>query len=212
MLGQRDLLTSAGIRVAITELCATPAEAVASASRLGYPAVLKVQHPDLSHKSDVRGVDIGLPDAAAVQLSADRLLAIAPGAAVLVQRQHHGLELVVGGLRDPDLGPMVMVGIGGVTVELLGDTRFAVAPLTAVEATEMWLSLRSAALLTGYRGSEVVDMTSLASLAVSVGDILLTNPAITEIDLNPVLAGKDGYLAVDWRIDVRILPPGGEEP
>ncbi len=212
VLGQRDLLAGSGIRVAITEICATAAEAAAAANRLGYPAVLKVQHPELSHKSDVGGVDIGLLDDAAVRRAADRLLAIAPGAAVLVQRHHHGLELVVGGLRDPDLGPMVMVGIGGVTVELLGDTRFAVAPLTAEEATEMWLSLRCAPLLTGYRGSDAVDMTSLASLAVSVGDILLTNPAITEIDLNPVLAGKDGYLAVDWRIGVRILPPGGEEP
>ena len=212
VLGQRDLLAGSGIRVAITELCATPAQAVAAANRLGYPAVLKVQHPELSHKSDVGGVDIGLPDAAAVRRSADHLLAIAPGAAVLVQQQHHGLELVVGGLRDPDLGPMVMVGIGGVTVELLADTRFAVAPIDADEATEMWLSLRSAALLTGYRGSDAVDMTSLASLAVSVGDLLLTNPAITEIDVNPVLAGKDGYIAVDWRIGTRILPPGGEEP
>ncbi len=200
VLGQRDMLTRAGIRVAMTEVCATTAAAVAAADRLGYPAVLKVQHPDLSHKSDVGGVEIGLRDEAAVRQAADRLRALAPSSTVLVQQQHQGVELVVGGVRDPGLGPMVMVGIGGITVELLADTRFAVAPVDAEEATGMWLSLRGAALLTGYRGSAPVDMTSLAALAVSVGDIVLSNPQVTEIDLNPVLAGPDGYVAVDWRV------------
>ncbi len=216
-LGQRELLTRAGIRVVRTEICATAAEAVDAADLLGYPCVLKVQHPALSHKSDVGGVHIGLRDAAGVRQAADRLLAIAAGATVLVQQQLHGLELVVGGIRDPGLGPMVMVGIGGTTVELLDDTCFAVAPIEADEAAAMWLSLRGAALLSGYRGSAVVDMTSLASLVVSVGDLLLANPEVTEIDLNPVMAGPDGCIAVDWRIatdaeSAKILPPGGEEP
>jgi acetyltransferase len=205
--------------VATTEVCATGAAAVDAANRLGYPAVLKVQHPELSHKSDVGGVEVGMPDPAAVAAAAERLLALAPGALVMVQRQHRGLELVVGGIRDPGLGPMVMVGIGGITVELFADTCFAVAPVDAGEATGMWLSLRSAQLLTGYRGSAAVDLTPLAALVVSVGHLLLDNPDVTEVDLNPVMAGPDGYVAVDWRIacasgvtGVKILPPGGEEP
>ena len=212
VLGQRDLLTGAGIRVAMTEVCQSAEAAVTAAARLGHPAVLKVQHRNLSHKSDVGGVAIGLRDAAEVRQAAERLLTLAPGATLLVQQQQYGVELVVGGIRDPGLGPMVMVGFGGVLVELLVDTCFAVAPIDADEATQMWLSLRAAASLTGFRGGAVVDMKSLAALAVAVGDIMLDNPGVTEIDLNPVLAGPNGAVAVDWRIGVRIPPPGGEEP
>ena len=99
VLGQRELLAEAGVRVAMTEVCETPAHAVAAADRLGYPVVLKVQHPDLSHKSDVGGVELGdCRMLKRVRLATDRLLALAPGATVLVQQQHQGLELVVGGI------------------------------------------------------------------------------------------------------------------
>ena len=113
MIAQRDLLVRSGIHVARTELCATAGDAVAAADRIGYPVVLKVEHPDLSHKSDVGGVRTALTDAAAVADAAADLLALAPGATVIVQQQHHGLELVVGAVRDAGLGPVVMVGFGG---------------------------------------------------------------------------------------------------
>jgi len=196
----RDFLAAAGIDVVETVVCADADEAVSAADGFGYPAVLKVIHPALSHKSDVGGVRVGLSDATAVRVAADELLALRPGARVLVQPQAGGVEFVVGGLRDPGFGPVVMVGLGGTAVEVLGDVQFAVAPIDAGYAERMLRSLRGAALLDGVRGAAAVDVAALAGLVVAVGDLLAGVPEIVEIDLNPVLATASGALAVDWRI------------
>jgi acetate---CoA ligase (ADP-forming) len=169
-----------------------------------------VEHPALTHKSDVGGVRTSVLDPAAVRRSADELLALASGARVLVQQQHHGLELVVGGLRDDDLGPMVMVGLGGVLVELVADTGFAVAPINVRQAVRLWRSLQHASLLDGFRGTAAVDIDALASLAVAVGDLMIANPALRELDLNPVLATAHEYVVVDWRMTGDFLPSGSE--
>jgi acyl-CoA synthetase (NDP forming) len=200
VLAQRDLLIRSGIHLARTELCTTADDAVAAADRIGYPAVLKVEHPDLSHKSDVGGVRTSLADAAAVRSAAAELLALAPGATVIVQQQHHGLELVVGAVRDSGLGPVAMVGFGGTALEVDPDARFALAPIDHDDATLLWRSLRKALLLNGIRGASPVDLAGLADLAVAIGDLMLAHPELTEIDLNPVLAGPNGYVAVDWRM------------
>ncbi|MBA2415830.1 MAG: acetate--CoA ligase family protein, partial [Geodermatophilaceae bacterium] len=196
----RDFLAAAGIDVVETVVCADADEAVSAADGFGYPAVLKVIHPALSHKSDVGGVRVGLSDATAVRVAADELLALRPGARVLVQPQAGGVEFVVGGLRDPGFGPVVMVGLGGTAVEVLGNVQFAVAPIDAGYAERMLRSLRGAALLDGVRGAAAVDVAALAGLVVAVGDLLAGVPEIVEIDLNPVLATASGALAVDWRI------------
>jgi acetate---CoA ligase (ADP-forming) len=173
---------------------------VAAADRIGYPVVVKVEHADLSHKSDVGGVRTSLADAAAVASAAVELLVLAPGATVIVQRQHHGLELVVGAVRDPGLGPVLMVGFGGIWLEVDPDARFALAPIDHDDGTRLWSSLRKALLLNGIRGVPPVDVAALAALAVTIGDLMLAHPELTEIDLNPILAGPDGYVAVDWRM------------
>ncbi len=149
----RELLSGAGIPVAETLLCADPAAAAAAAGRLGYPVVLKVAHPGLSHKSDVGGVRLGLGTGDAVRAAADDLLALADGAAVLVQRQHQGVELLVGAVRDPAFGPVVMAGLGGVQVEAWRDVQLAVAPVDEAQAAGLLRSLRGAAILDGPRGS-----------------------------------------------------------
>jgi acetyltransferase len=199
-MAQRDLLARSGIHVARTELCSSADDAVHAADSIGYPVVLKVEHADLSHKSDVGGVRTSLADASAVASAAVELLALAPGATVVVQQQHYGLELVVGAVRDPGLGPVVMVGFGGIWIEVDPDAGFALAPIDHDDATRLWRSLRKALLLRGVRGGPAADLARLADLAVTVGDLLLSHPELTEIDLNPVLAGPDGYVAVDWRM------------
>lgn len=196
----KDFLGAAGIEVAAAVVCSSADEAVAAAERLGYPAVLKVVHPSLSHKTDVGGVRIGLPDPAAVRQAAESLLALRAGSRLLVQRQADGVEFVVGGVRDPGFGPVVMVGLGGTAVEVLGDVRFAVAPIDTAHAEAMLRSLRGAPLLDGVRGSEPLHVAALCDLVVAVGDLLTGEPEITEIDLNPVLATEHGALPVDWRI------------
>ncbi len=196
----RELLVAAGVPCVATEPARSAAAAVAAADRLGYPVVCKVEHPELSHKSDVGGVRLGLADAAAVEAAAAQLLALRPGASVLVQASGSGLEIVVGGLRDPAYGPVVMVGLGGVLVEILGDVAFALAPVTAEYAGTMLRTLRGAAVLDGVRGAPAVDVGALAAVVVAVGELIAGVPDIAEIDLNPVLAGPHGVLAVDWRI------------
>ena len=198
----RALLVDAGIPVIETIRCGRPEAAAAAADRVGYPAVVKVDHPDLTHKSDVGGVRLGLAGADAVRTAAGDLLALADGAAVLVQHQHQGIELLVGGIRDPEFGAMIVAGFGGVLVEAQRDVQLAVAPVDSEQATAMLLALRGAAVLGGLRGRAPVDLGSVAALIAAVSELMADNPEIAELDLNPVLASAGGCTAVDWRIRV----------
>jgi acyl-CoA synthetase (NDP forming) len=198
----RDLLAAAGIPVLETVLCDSAAAAVSAAGRLGYPVVAKVAHPALTHKSDVGGVRLGLLTADAVRAAADGLLALRDGACVLVQPEREGIELVIGGLRDPEFGPVVMAGLGGVLVEVLRDVQLAVAPLDEAQAAAMLRSLRGAAAFTGPRGRPPADLGPVAAMIVAVGDLMAGHPELAELDLNPVLVGAGPPVAVDWRIRI----------
>jgi acetyltransferase len=196
----RDLLASAGVPVVETASCGDPEAAVAAAGRLGYPVVVKVAHPDLTHKSDVGGVRLGLASGDAVRSAAADLLALADGATVLVQPQRKGVELLVGGIRDPEFGPVVIAGLGGILVETRHDVQLAVAPVDEADAAALLRSLRGAAVLDGLRGSAPVDVGAVAAVIAGIGDLMTDNPEICELDLNPVLATGTGCVAVDWRI------------
>jgi len=196
----RELLAAAGIPVIETVLCDSAAAAVSAAARLGYPVVAKVAHPALTHKSDVGGVRLGLFTADAVRSAAADLLALADGAAVLVQPQREGIELVIGGVRDPDWGPVIMTGFGGVLVEARRDVQLAVAPVDQAQAGAMLGSLRGAAVFTGLRGRPPVDLGPVTAMIVAAGDLMSGHPEISELDLNPVLVGPTTSIAVDWRV------------
>jgi acyl-CoA synthetase (NDP forming) len=198
----RELLVSAGIPVIRTVRCRSAETAVAAAGRVGYPVVAKVDHPELIHKSDVGGVRLGLADEAAVREAVADLLGLAEGAGVLLQRQHEGVELLVGGLRDPEFGPVVMAGLGGVLVEAWRDVQLAVAPVGEAEAVDLLRSLRGAAIFGGLRGHPAIDLGPVAGVIVRVGELLADHPQISELDLNPVLATETGCVAVDWRIRI----------
>ena len=164
--------------------------------------MVKVDHPELTHKSDAGGVRLGLAGPDAVRAAAADLLALADGAAVLVQHQHQGLELIIGGIRDPEFGPVVVAGFGGVLVETQRDVQLAVAPVDAGQATTMLRALRGAAVFGGLRGRAATDLPAVAALVAAVSELMADNPRIAELDLNPVLASAAGCLAVDWRIRV----------
>jgi acetyltransferase len=195
-----ELLTGAGIELLTGRVCGTAEEAVAAAEGMGYPVVAKIEHPELSHKSDVGGVRLGLDDSEAVAAAAEDLLALAAGARVLVQREGAGIEVVVGGIRDAQFGPAVLVGLGGVLVEVLDDVALALAPLSVAEAAELLARLRCYPLLGGARGRERVNLAALARLVSRVGDLLVRAPEIAELDLNPVLCGAAGCVVADWRV------------
>ena len=205
------LLGAAGITVVETVTCSSPDAAAAAADRLGYPVVAKVAHPDLVHKSDAGGVRVGLADASAVRAAAEHLLRLAPDARVLVQPEVAGLEAVVGGLRDPQFGAVVLVGLGGIHVEVLADVAVGLAPLDLVACHQLLSGLRGSELLAGARGAAPVDVAALADVVRAAGDLVASVPEIAELDLNPVLVRAAGAVVVDWRIRVGISP-GQDEP
>jgi acyl-CoA synthetase (NDP forming) len=180
------------------------AEAVAAAEQLGWPVVLKTDEPGIGHKSDVGGVVLGLagPDALA---SAYARLAQTLGPRVLVAATAPpGVELALGLVRDPLLGPLVLVAAGGVLVELVDDRAVALPPVTETVARQAISRLRARRLLDGYRGTATADVDSLVAamlglsqLAVELGD------AVDAVDLNPVIVGPKGAFAVDVLVEPR---------
>jgi acetyltransferase len=173
--------------------------AVAAAQGIGFPVVVKVDHPALSHKSDVGGVRLNLGDEDAVRDAATALLSLAPEARLMVQRMSYGVEIAIGGVREPTFGPVVAFGLGGVLVEILDDVAFAAAPLTIAEAEMLVRAPMGAAILDGVRGAPPSDVGALATLVRSVGHLMATYPDLLELDLNPVLARQDGCAAADFR-------------
>ena len=187
---------------AATEILAKTAEEAADgADRLGYPVVLKIQSPDIPHKTEAGGVRLHLTDRAAVIAAHAAMLAAAaayqPGAkidGVLVQRMApRGHELVIGMVNDSTFGPIMMLGFGGTTVELFGDVVHAPAPLDEAEATRMLLSLRSSRLLTGFRGATPLNLAPVAGLIATLSRAALTlRDDVAEFELNPVILHADG--------------------
>jgi len=203
------LLSEAGVPLAAVELATSAEEAVAAAERLGWPVVMKIESPDILHKTEVGGVAVGLADAAAVRAAYARLLDNARAGArearisgVVVQAMGRGtVEMVIGVQDDPVFGPVVMAGFGGVLVEVLADVAFARAPVTPAQAGAMLDRLRGRALLDGVRGAPPVDRAALAELIAAVSRFAAANAGrLASLDLNPVLAGPDGAVAVDWLV------------
>jgi acyl-CoA synthetase (NDP forming) len=204
------LLASMGIPTVPGRVCTTVADALAAAADLGHPVVMKVVHPSIAHKSDVQGVRVGLSAAEELRAAAGDLLALAPGAQLLVQSHASGTEVVVGAVRDPQFGPVVMVGLGGVFVEAIDDVALGLAPLGVERVHQLVASLRGSPVLRGGRGTAPLDVDALCALVAAAGDLITAVPEITQLDLNPVLVSAAGCLAVDWRILVENLPSQGE--
>ena len=184
------------------EKLVTSADAAAEAAAwLGFPVVLKVQSSDLPHKTEAGGVRLGLGDRSSVAAAYDAMLAevarYKPGAkidGVLVQKMApKGHELVIGMVNDPTFGPIMMVGMGGVTVELFGDVVHGPAPIDEAEADRMIRSLKSSPLLTGFRGAAPIDFTPVSRLVAALSRAALTlKDQVEEFELNPVILHADG--------------------
>lgn len=207
MDGALALCRGYGIPVAPWAVADDPDGAAEAADGLGYPVVLKALSARVVHKSDVGGVALGLNDRAAVRREAEamraRVLSHVPDAAdlrFLVQRMvGGGVEVILGGRQDPSFGPVVMFGLGGVFVEVFGDVAFRVAPLTRADAEEMIAEVRGRALLEGARGRPPADREALVEAILAFSRLLVENPDIAEIEINPLLALPEGVVAVDAR-------------
>jgi acetyltransferase len=190
-----------GIPVASGEVANNPEEAARAADRLGYPVALKALATQLVHKTDMGGVTLGLNDSTAVRHEAAAMLArVAFPASLFVQRMvSDGLEVILGGKRDRSFGPVVMFGLGGIYVEVFGDVAFRVAPLSRADAEEMIEEVRGKRLLEGARGKPPMDRETLIKALLSLSRMLVENPRLTEVDINPLLVLDRGVVAVDAR-------------
>jgi len=206
-LAAQRLLNESGVATARAVLAATADAAVAAAQKLGYPVALKIESPDIPHKTEAQGVRLGLGDEAAVRAAFAAVIGNAgryrPGAKLegaIVQAMARGdVELVIGLQSDPVFGVVVMVGLGGIHIEVLRDVAFRKAPVTPAEAGRMLDELRSKAILDGVRGGPPVNRDALMRMISAVSQFgAAARGRLLELDLNPVLAGADGVTAVDW--------------
>jgi acetyltransferase len=201
------LLQGCGVVLARSELARTAAEAVACAQRIGYPVALKIESRDIPHKTEAGGVALGLADAVAVEVAFVRVTASAKrykvdaaiDGVIIQQMAGAGVDMVIGLQNDPVFGTVVMAGLGGIHVEVLKDVVFRKAPVSTAEAARMLDELKSGAILNGVRGEPPVNRAALARQISAVSLFGAAAAArLAELDLNPVRAGVEGTVAVDW--------------
>jgi acetate---CoA ligase (ADP-forming) subunit beta len=209
----KELLRKANIPVVETRLARTKREAIKLSINIGFPVVLKIASPDIIHKSDAGGVRVGLNNITQVSKAYSEIITSIkqkfPNAhieGVTVQKMaSHGVELIVGMNKDPQFGPVLMFGLGGILVEIINDVSFRVVPLTKLDAMGMIKEIKGYKLLEGYRNIKPVNIPAIADLILKVSDFVERNPQIIELDLNPVFADKNGVLVVDARIILELL-------
>lgn len=204
----KTFLKQAGVPVVETRLATTPAEAVMISQKMGFPVVLKIASPDIVHKSDSGGVKLSLKNVSEVRKAYRDIMDSAhkkfPSVlihGVSVQKMAKpGTEVIIGTSQDPQFGPVIMFGLGGIFVEVLKDVSFRMIPLNRQDALEMMEEIKGYPLLKGYRGKEPADLDTLTEMILKVSRVIENNPEIKELELNPIMAYQKGALAVDARI------------
>jgi len=203
-----SLLASWGLPVAPWRVADDVEVAVAAATQLGFPVVLKAIRPGLVHKTEAGAVRLGLADAAAVRDAFAALTkTLGPGPALVQAQAARGAELMFGSVRDPTFGPIVVFGLGGIWTEALGDIAMRLAPITANEAVRALDELRAGALLDGLRGAPAVDRHALGALVSRLATSIASAPWCAELDLNPLFANGDRFTIVDARMRIERLQP-----
>ncbi|MGK2966266.1 MAG: acetate--CoA ligase family protein [Tepidiformaceae bacterium] len=206
----KQVLREAGVPATETVLATSRDQAATEAERIGYPVVLKVVSPDIAHKSDVGGVKLNLASKEAVGAAYDEIMASSraaePNAKIIgvavQQMAKQGTEVIIGMTTDPQFGPVLMFGLGGIMVEVLKDVSFRLVPLEDRDAAQMISEIKGAPVLAGVRGQPPADIDALKATIRKVSDFVQAHPEVRELDLNPVFAYPDGALAVDARIVV----------
>jgi acyl-CoA synthetase (NDP forming) len=201
----KAILAPLGIPFPTGAFCTEVEQAVAAADRIGYPVALKAQSADLSHKSDAGGVVLNLRDAEDLRAGWARLFAnvaaydagLTLDGALLEGMGARGVELIIGAKSDPEWGPVILAGFGGVTAEILQDVRLLTPDMPHGAIVAELHKLKQAALLRGFRGAPALDVDAVAGIVATLGRILLAEPAIREIDLNPVIVYPKGAVALD---------------
>jgi len=208
----RQVISAYGFRIPKSILAVSESEAVEAAKEIGYPVVMKISSPDILHKSDLGGVRVGIKtDAEArtcfcdITQKARRLMPDAEIKGVLVQQMiTGGKEVILGMSRDPQFGPLLMFGLGGIYIEILKDVSFRIAPIGPAEAEEMIREIRSFPLLKGARGEKPVDINTVVNDILRLSQLVTDFPEIIEMDINPLIVFPEGggTMALDARIAI----------
>jgi len=204
----KALVSAWGIQVPKSVLIEGLEDLALKSKAITPPIVLKVVSQDILHKMEFGGVITGINNSEEVSVALKEmkrtLAEKTPKARIagflLEETAPTGIELIIGGLRDPQFGPAVMFGTGGFAVELVADVSFRLAPLNREEVFDMMREVKSYPLLTGFRGSKLVNLEKLASTVMKLSDILLEIEEIKEIEINPLLVYEEGVVAVDARV------------
>jgi len=197
-----------GIPVTRFKVALTQDEAVKFADQIGYPTVLKIVSPDILHKWDLGGVILNLKSAAEVKDAYNKILENvkrhkpdAKIAGVLVQEMApSSTEVIVGSIKDPQFGPALMFGLGGIFVEVLKDVTFRIAPITETDAREMITEVKGYPILKGYRGQPPADVDAIVKILMNTSRLIMDHMEIKELDLNPIIVYDKGAKTVDARI------------
>lgn len=204
----KELLKQAGISVVETELATSSDEAVAIAKQISFPVGLKIASVDVVHKSDAGGVKLNLKTPEEVVRAYDNIMTSVrkhfPNAKIqgvsVQQMAKPGIEVIIGMSKDPQFGPVIVFGLGGIMVKIIKDVSLRIAPLSPRDAREMIREIKGYKMLTGYRGQRPVDTATLEKWLVNISRFVMANPEIKEIDLNPIFAYNKGAVAVDARV------------
>jgi len=206
----KAVLGSYGVGVTSDMLCRTPEEAIEAARKIGYPVVMKVVSPQIVHKTEYGAVRLKISSDREVAATFSEMVSNARRnvddldlRGVLVSETASGQEMIIGSMRDPQFGQMVMFGLGGVNVEIFKDVSYRLVPLEEVDALEMISELKGRRLLEGFRGREKVDLRALSSALMAVSRLLADFDEIGEMDLNPVFGNESGVKVADARLILR---------
>ena len=196
----KQVLASYGLPITEEILANTPEELIKAAAKIGYPLVIKACSADIAHKTEKGLIRVDVRNDEEAKTAFNEIVASMNGAGktVLIQQMIRGQrELVVGLTRDPQFGPCVMFGLGGIFTEILEDSVFRVAPLEKYDAMDMMQEIKAHKILDAVRGLEAVDRELLADMLIKVGQIGIENENIKEIDINPVIISRGKPVAVD---------------
>ncbi|RLB16463.1 MAG: acyl-CoA synthetase, partial [Deltaproteobacteria bacterium] len=204
----RDLLKEYHISLPEAELANNLDKAVEAGNRLGYPLAMKVVSPEIIHKSDAGGIKLGLNNQEDIKTAFNEIITNAEKVVkkekilgtLISPMAKKGQECIIGMIRDAQFGPVIMFGLGGIFVEVLKDVSFRVAPLAAEDIDEMVEEIKGYKILTGIRGEKPKDIAAIKNILVRLSEIVIDNPEIKEIDLNPVIVHENGASIVDSRV------------
>ncbi len=197
------LLEDYGIPAPRYRFIQTESEAFEAAKALGWPVVMKVVSPDILHKTDLGGVILGIQNDSQMRDAFSHLTSFSGKrieGVLVCPFQQHEIELSAGMVRDPQFGPVITFGLGGIWIEVFRDIAYGIAPLSPQEAEEMIHSIRTYSILMGVRGKEPADMQALCDLLVRLSRMALEETSIQEMDLNPIFPLQKGYFIADVRV------------